>query len=399
MFTIVGGGSVGLGTLSLLLEQGSECKLYEATDRIGGILRDIKSQDAYYFSGCQYLTKSSLWFNSLSRKDLLEFNQSFASFTDLFGPKSISREFSGPVYDGILQPLDMKINLQNSIHDKIMGYQPSVREGLLNWLTMLGVNPRDFHAASLKPLGISRIHFRSHDEKIYSWRKEEPSLAEYFGIPFANHGSELPAIIPRFGFSRYFDEHFYTKFKESIIKNSSVQIKFHSGTFKLKSNKSPEIESRKILWSGNPNPILRALGAESLDSFNFTCQLICGEVRNWDGDPLYVQVFSRQSKVLRVYLYKLNGVSRFTIERAYGSESIKSSCDFAEEILSMLDLQVTLEPRGVWKQSRFNLFTLRDYKSIADLDHFIQDSNLISGAWLEYSRDSKISKIVTKYFS
>ena len=232
---------------------------------------------------------------------------------------------------------------------------------------MLGVNPRNFHTASLKPLGVSRVHFRSQDEKVDIWRKREPLLAEYFGIPFANHGLELPAVVPRYGFSSYFDNHFESKYSESITKNSPAKIKFQAVSFELTSNKSDEIESKNILWSGNPNPIFRSLGIAPLESFNFKCQLICGEVTNWNDEPFYVQVYSRKSKVFRIYLYKLNGVCRFTIERAYGPESIENSCDFAEEILSKLDLQVNLVPRGIWKQNRFNLFTLKDYEALTSL--------------------------------
>ena len=120
---------------------------------------------------------------------------------------------------------------------------------------------------------------------------------------------------------------------------------------------------------------------------------------NWNDGPFYVQVYSRKSKVFRIYLYKLNGVCRFTIERAYGPESIESSCDFAEEILSKLDLQVKLVPRGIWKQNRFNLLTLKDYEALTSLDHFLKDTNLISGAWRENNRSSKISTIVASYVS
>jgi hypothetical protein len=394
MLTIVGGGSTGLFTLSAMLKEGSECKVYEATDGIGGILRDVRWQNSHYFSGCQYLSPNNGWFNSLPNQDLLSFNQSYASFTDLFGPESISKEFSGPVYDGSLQPLDTNINFQNSIYDKICGYPSPVKEGLLNWMTSLGISPRTFHALSLKPLGVSRVHFRSHDERVKGWREKDPFLSEYFGIPYVNHGPKMPVAIPNSGFSRYFDDDFYNQYRESIIKKSAIKIKFDSGTFILKSDKTPEIDSEKILWSGNPNPVLRALGIKALDSFNFKCQLICGEIRNWDGDPFYVQVYSKNSKVLRIYLYKLNGVSRFTIERAYGMESIESTCEFVVDILSKLNLQVNLEPKGIWKQSRYNLLTINDYQSLTNLEYFLQDTNLVSGAWQEYDRNSKISKIV-----
>lgn len=385
--------------MSVILEKNLRCKVYEATNRIGGVLRDVEWENSYYFSGCQYLSTDNVWFKSIPGEDLLSFNQTYASYTDLFGAESISRNFSGPVCDDELISADFEIDLQNSVFDKLMGYPSLVKEGLLNWLTMLGVNPRNFHAASLKPLGASRVHFRSQDEKVDSWRKKEPLLAEYFGIPFVNHGLEMPAVIPRYGFSNYFDNSFYSKYISSITKDSPVKIKFHSGIFKLTSNKSEEIDSKNILWAGNPNPIFRALGNSPLESFNFKCQLICGEVTNWDDEPFYVQVYSRKSKVLRIYLYKLNGVSKFTIERVFGPESVEDSCVFAEEILGKLNFQVKFVPRGSWKQNRFNLFTLKDYHSLTNLEHFLKDTNLISSAWQDNNRSSKISKIVNSYVS
>ena len=397
MLTIVGGGSTGLITLSVLLEKGLNCKVYEATDRIGGILRDVSSQNSNYFSGCQYLNTNNDWFSSLPNQDLTRFNQNYASFTDLFGMDSISREFSGPVYDGQIPPSVLDTNLQNSAHDKIIGYPSSVKEGLLNWLTMLGINPKNFHASSLKPLGVSRIQFRSHEEEVQRLRSKNPLLSEYFGIPFANHGLELPAVIPRYGFSRYFDDHFEVRYRDLIAKLTPVQVEYQSGSFMLKSKKAPEIESGKILWSGNPNPVFRSLGMDALDSFNFKCQLICGELTHWDQEPFYVQVFSKNSKILRIFLYEMNGIGRFTIEKAYGVESSEDACKFAQEILFKLGFQVGLEPRGIWTQNRFNLLTVNDYESLAKLDHVLQDTNLVSGSWRNYNRDSKIAHIIASY--
>lgn len=397
MLTIVGGGSTGLITLSFLAGKGLSCKVYEATDRIGGILRDVGSQNSNYFSGCQYLNPNSDWFSSLPDYDFVTFNQSYASYTDLFGIESISHEFSGPVYEGHIPPINIDINLPNSAHDKIVGYPSSIKEGLLNWLVMLGINPMNLHSSSLKALGVGRVEFRSNREKVESLRVKNPLLSEFYGIPFANHGLEVPAVIPRFGFSRYFDDCLSIRFRESIIKLAAVQIKYQSNSFVLKSKKAPEIESEKILWSGNPNPIFRSLGMDVLDSFNFKCQLICGEVKHWNNEPFYVQVFSKNTKVIRIYLYELNGIGRFTIEKAYGVESIENTCQVAEEILAKLGLVVGLEPRGIWVQNRFHLLTINDYESLAKLDHILQDTNLISGSWRNYNRDSKISSIVASY--
>jgi hypothetical protein len=398
MLTIVGGGFTGLTTLAVMLDRGVDTKVYEATDSVGGVLRDVISQTSSYFAGCQYLSTNDDWLNLSSNNEFLQFNQSFASYTDLFGKESISREFSGPVYDGKLNFQNVPVDLEHSIYSKLSGYPSPVQEGLLDWLIKLDVDPWNFHTTSLKSLGVSRVHIRAHDDEIESLRAKDPQLSDYFGIPFTNHGSEIPAVIPRFGFSRYFDETFVPKYRDSIFTRTSMKISYKSGSFELKSNKALEIVSERILWTGNPNPIFRSLGMEALDSFNFKCQLICGEVKNWNGEPFYVQVYSKNSKVLRIYLYELNGVGRFTVEKAYGSESIESTCGFVEQVLNKLEIKVRLEPRGIWTQNRYNLFTLRDYESIVNLDLFLPNTNLLSGSWLKYGRDSKIAGIVANYF-
>ena len=136
---------------------------------------------------------------------------------------------------------------------------------------------------------------------------------------------------------------------------------------------------------------------DALNSFNFKCQLICGELKHWDQEPFYVQVFSKNSKVLRIFLYETNGIGRFTIEKAYGVESTENTCKFAEEILFKLGFEVGLEPRGTWTQNRFNLLTVNDYESLTKLDYILQDTNLLSGSWRNYNRDSKISNIIASY--
>jgi hypothetical protein len=398
MLTIVGGGFTGLTVLSVMIKKGLDSKVYEATDSVGGILRDVISQNSNYFAGCQYLSTSSDLLNLSPSDDFLHFNQSFASYTDLFGKESISHEFSGPVFDGNLSFQDVRLNLEHSIYSKLIGYPSPVQEGLLNWMIKLGVDPRNFHAQSLKPLGVSRVHIRAHDDEVESMRIKDPKLSDYYGIPFTNHGLDMPAAVPRFGFSRYFDDTFVPNYKDSIFTRTSMKISYKAGSFLLKTNKALEIDSQRILWTGNPNPIFRSLGMEALDSFNFKCQLICGEVKNWNQEPFYVQVYSKNSKVLRIYLYELNGVGRFTVEKAYGSETIESTCEFVEQVLNKLEIKVKLEASGIWIQNRYNLFTLRDYESLVNLDLLLPNTNLLSGSWRKYGRDSKIAGIVADYF-
>ena len=88
---IVGGGITGLAVYNLIPK--SRVTLIEASRNLGGILRDIRSKDDQFFSGCQYLNPALSFFVNIGvDREFYEFDHIYASYTDIFDTQTISNE-------------------------------------------------------------------------------------------------------------------------------------------------------------------------------------------------------------------------------------------------------------------------------------------------------------------
>ena len=86
---IVGGGITGLATKALV--NNANVVLYEASNRLGGILKDYKIDKSSFFTSCQYFSGESSWFERMDLfSDFYEFSHTYGSYTDIFGSETLS---------------------------------------------------------------------------------------------------------------------------------------------------------------------------------------------------------------------------------------------------------------------------------------------------------------------
>ena len=68
------------------------------------------------------------------------------------------------------------------------------------------------------------------------------------------------------------------------------------------------------MWTGNPVALIKNYGFPKLDSMNIETKIYCGNLSAKISDCFYIQLFSKKSKITRIYIYKINNITKFTIE-------------------------------------------------------------------------------------
>lgn len=392
---VIGAGSVGISTKYILNRKHIDSTLYEATNTIGGILRDITFDGRNFFAGCQYFTNKEISYELMPKIGLESFVYTYGSYTDIFDEISVSTEFVGPTIKKQIKLNSPKnVNsLDISIEEKLQEYPAFIRFALQNWLAGIGINSSQMHQSSLLGLGAIRVYLPNQIEEVQIMRKHNPSASNFYGLLYFNYTQDDSFSVPRNGFNAYLDSNVLPEILKDT--NTSVSIKIEAGKsgFRLRGNKVLEPYD-KIIWTGNPNPILKCLNLPKLDSHNLKCRILVGEINIRIDKPFYVQVFSKKSNILRIYLYKIEDKSCFTIEKIEDNQSTHDTITFAKKILESFGIVTLLDLKAEKKQNRYILLTLDDYKSLKNLNQILSGTNLISAGWHLYGRDLKIGFVL-----
>ena len=392
---IVGAGSVGIATKLILDKRKNDSILFEATNNIGGLLRDLTFEGNEFFAGCHYFTNKEEVYKFLPSAGLKSFGYSYGSYTDIFDEVYVSNEFAGPVISKETQ-LRMPRNVDSldiSIEEKLEEYPEFIKLNLQKWLSGIGIEINKMHQTSLLGLSALRVYLPNQIKEIAEMRAENPSASNFYGLLYVNHTHADLFFTPPDGFNSYLDANVLPKIIKDFKPKASIKIQKNGNNFSLQGDKV--IGSfDKIIWTGNPNPILKCLKLPKLDSHNLKCKLLVGEINVDIPTPLYIQVFSKKSNILRVYVYKLKNKSCFTIEKIEDGESQADTLKFSKELLELFGIFASLNLKGEKNQNRYLLHTLNDYKSLLHLNQTILDTNLVSAGWHLYGRDAKIKFVV-----
>jgi hypothetical protein len=392
---IVGAGSVGISAKYILNNKKIDSVLYEAKDEIGGLLRDVSFKEKNFFSGCQYYTVKEISYELLPKIGLNKFVYTYGSYTDIFNEINVSNEFVGPVikkHVKLNNPKDVS-TLDVSIEEKLQEYPALIRFGLENWLAGIGIESSSMHQSSLLGLGAIRVYLPNQINEVKIIRGKNPSASNFYGLLYFNHTNNDSFAIPYDGFNAYLDSIVLPDILKDINTNISVKIEASENGFSLRGNR-PLKPYDKIIWTGNPNPILRCLKLPKLDSHNLKCKILVGETKVSIDKPFYIQVFSKKTNILRIYLYKIKDKSCFTIEKIEDTEHVDSTISFARNLLKLFGIITSLDLKTEIKQNRYILHTLNDYQVLKNLNQKLSDTNLIPAGWHLYGRDSKVNFVL-----
>lgn len=391
--SIVGGGITGLAAARLA---NKSVNIFEASKNLGGILRDLNSGEHSFFSSCQYLNGRSSWLHRMGwDKNLYEFDHIYASYTDLFGKKTISDSFAGPVYKGSdLNFGDSEVFCGISLADRCDVYPLEISSALKNWFRYIGVDVNITHGSAITGFQASRIYVSGQEEKITELKKKNSLADSIYGLPRNVIGlSSIKSFLPVKGFNNLFDNFVSRNIK--LEKNLTVNCEILNNRLFLKT-KSGVFEPDQIIWTADPTKLVCKAFGEKLDSQKFSAEVLVGYLDSSVDSPFYIQVFSSESRVQRIYLYNIEGRGCFTIEKAFDDQITCDVIEFCQTVVANFSNKKIKNVVIRKRNNRYFAYTIKDHKTLSRLHSQEHITNLITPDYLSYGRDQKIDSIMSQ---
>lgn len=405
---IIGGGITGCVSALILASQGHSVTLCEASSQLGGILKDQLVDGDTFFSCCQYLSFSESWFRILPSAvtDSLHcFEHRYGSVSEFEGSRVVSHDVAVPVFvrpthdiSGFSMELDNR-----TLASRFSFYPDALSDSLTTWASRYGIDPGAVCGENAKALQMARIYLADEDVAV-AQLKQNVDFDSVLALPFRLRSPDkrVSAALPATGFDGFFAhlERCLEDLGVHILKNSPVKLK-QTGTevsFFARRREFPAVS--RLVWAANPNPLLCGLGLPPLNnvyanSVTHFYRTACAAVF---VDPFYIQVFSDQSDINRLYLYGMGSDVRLTVECFSGSDSVEDITREAQRILADFGFDLKIKWSSSRKERRYIFFTDSDRATMGDLlcATRIRDCTVVDAGWLDFGRDAKINRIVSQ---
>jgi len=401
---IIGGGITACACAFILNDKGYEVEIYEKTNSLGGILKDLKFNKKTFLSGPQYLDKSH-WIKNLFKKinfkkDFKQINLKFGSITDLFDKKTVfTNQFAHPSTNRLFVKIRKKKDKNFSLIERLNCYQSNISNPLKLWIKNFNKNFKELHVNCSVPIQISRIFFKNSKNIIRQEKERNQFADDLLGLPNLKQYQKF--FVPTKGFDDFFKkiDFYFDKQKIKIFKNKIIKINYSDKFIFLDGKK--KIKADYYIWACNPVPLINASKKILLDNPSVRIMTFCFDVKleSSKGEDIYFQVFSNLNKINRIYLYKLENKYKLNIECFFDeSLNFKEIKKITEKYLNKFGLSfLKFDFQGCKKELRHILYTNNDYKIFLNFYEEFKNQNLIPGFWEEYSREIKIKKIIN-YF-
>ena len=388
--SIVGGGLTGVVAAAYL--DNCRVSLYEATKKLGGVLRDQSVYSDNYFGGCHYFDGCSAWTDQLKlTDDFYSFNHTYGSYTDLFGQQTVSTEFPGPVFHGKVSVTISDHASFSSMEDRLSAYPKAIADPLLQWFRQIGIETAITHHSASEGFQASRIYCSDMEEEISTIKRGCKISDMIYAIP---HRRFISSLLPAQGFSNFFEQ-VERKFSGSLKLNTTC-LPIISGRRIFLKNRETMFSPDLLIWTANPVWLIKMVTGESLDSLKHHAEILVGRLAKPVDAPFYVQVYSNKNSILRIYVYNLNGKGCFTIEKAYDQMMTADLLSNAQSILMNFGAYTIVNCIARTRSIRYFAYSVRDQQLILDFQVRNQIENLIVPDFLEFSRNKKIESVVAR---
>ena len=387
-FAIIGGGITGCTAALYINKLGHKVTLYEKSDKLGGVAKDLIFKNQIYYNGPNYLEKNSLIINILKDEkffnDILIDNKiSYGSYSDIFEKAIISKDFAHPVTCKKYNFKKKKTIKNISLSQKVNYYPEEISKKIHKWCEKFDNKLNALHEDCRHTLGFGRVNFRECEKEVLKLKKKSKFYDEILGIP--NYKKKADYFIPRKGFNYLFET-----IKNHLIKKG-VKIKFLS-KIKVRNNEdqmifrnlNEKIIADHYIVTSNPVPAIRALKIGNIDNPITKYHVLSCEIDYKKKiNNSFFQIFSKKSNIFRIYFFNLDQKNKAVIE-IMNTKNIDLDVEFtnAKFLINKLNLKIKLKKKyNLSKQIRHNLFTVDDYKKFLKFEKICGKFNIIGGGW------------------
>ena len=397
---VVGGGITGFVVARELSRMGYPVVLLEARKRSAGTLRDYVSDSEIFFNSTHYLNANSSWYKDIPNEYLHKFDHEYGSYTDIFGGNSITQNFAGPVCDHDLSGYiegTKDVFMCSSIADRLNFYPTLIKDNLHRWLRRFDLDLKNIHHSALVGFAATRVFPRANTEKIRLLKKVNMVASELYGLPRNALGlQKLVSLIPRNGFNDLFA--FFNSNADTfkIKYGENVKLHFDGKNHILISRSGAIYNYDRIIWTANPSHYLASRYSAKVDSKSVKFNIATGMLNHLVDKPFYIQVFSHNLVIFRLYVYNLNNKGKVTIELIPDRIDEVELLSQANHLLKEFNLPLIKKFVSNHVQSRFFTYTLSDYHLIERLKSE-KDKDVIFSDFQRFGREAKINSILAQF--
>jgi len=408
-YSIVGGGISACALATYLSEKHTgKISIYESSSSIGGVLKDLIFDDKIYFNGVQYIEDNTSWINILKKKkeiynNLIFFEDKNASYTNFNGEEILSKDFPCPIFNTKVKLENLpKIEKFSSLKDRLGLYPKEISENLESWVNKFGINCNLLsNQCAENGLMIVRVlPSQNNSVDLLNLKKKDKTFDTLYGLP--RKTLKLPSvkvIVPKYGYNDFF-----LKLKEYLVSkktsfNAKAIIKSSWNKKKLTiKNLTKPIQSQNVIWTANPTDLIKNFNSKKMDSYPVMIKTFTGDLNIKLKDFFYVNVFSHELDIFRMYIYNINNQPKITLECFDKINGIEDSINKIEEIFNKFGYKLKLDTIKKFhykRQKKYFLVSVQDKKILQDFYDEVKDSNLTPGAWDIYHREKKINSILS----
>lgn len=395
---VIGGGMSGL-VASYLLSKKYEISLFEISRELGGITSDFLIEDEIYFSGCHQLVASK-WLKQINKNNCLNLEQNKINYGNFTEIENNMKNFD---WDYALPSINFKIHINkkkdikfNNLNDRINFYPKIISRFLKNWLKhQSNLDIKKLISENSVGLGMSKVALKKNIDQIKNLKQNYKNYDDLYGIKdFINTRSKQRCYIPKNGYDFLFKifKNKLLKKKVKIYNKTPVKPVWEKQKLYLFS-KGQKLKFDKIIWTGNPVALIRNYGFPKLESMNIKTKIYCGNLSVKISDCFYIQVFSKKTKITRIYIYKIKNITKFTIE-TFDNENNEDVIKSTIKILKKFEFKFKPVSKIYTKKiKRFFLVSLNDDRIISQFLKKTKKTNLLTFDWRTYGREERIEKI------
>ena len=394
---VVGAGFTGCLAALHAARLGAQVTLFESASHLGGVLRDIEIRGQRYYNGCQYLDPGSLEFLNLTT-GLDQFPHEYGSLTLLGNQQArLLDDCAQPALDGQAE-LGPHPILDGTALQRLSAYGPHA-DRLIAWASGFG-KLSELDQQCLLPMQLSRI-FYPEDAELPAKKVADAKADALIALPrrIRQPGSQAEsAMLPQDGFDPFLSQ------LEVALKDAGVRLQMDSPVKLMDDSPGLRLYSRgqehgfdKMVWASNPTALLQRVFGIRLKTPPIAMKLWVGQF-NKSGEapcpeplPYYWQVFDEASPVVRVYLYRLQGHLRFSVE------AFERPGDDAQHTLTQvferLSLPTGFEIAACLRQLRYLNFSTAELVAMQASTPALLARGIIPGGWCHYGRKEKVASM------
>ena len=399
---IIGGGITGV-VAAIYLCKKHDVTIYESSNNLGGVLSDINHNNNFFLNGCHYFNVKTDWYkkvNPIIKKNMEVFDFTTHSFTEYLDHKTISSDkFECPVIEKIKFNTNHKFK-NVTLSDRFNLYDKDIGIFLNSIVKKLEIDPDTLIFDNAINLQLDRITSIQDVEKIKKL-KEKKIYDQIYALESKSLKIFHKVALPTNGYNIIFKKfrNYLLSKNVKIICGKKVIPIWKNKKLKLNYNKSI-LDSGIIIWTANPVALIYKYFLKPLDSKRFKVKQLDFEYNKTFFKNIYIQVFSKNTSIFRIFLYKSSGKQKISIEC---SETMNENLDDIKKklikILTSFDIgfiSSNLKFVGLSISSRFDICTVHDFDMITKFKESIENSNLITSDWEIYGRDAKIKNLLFK---